>query len=255
MLYNTEAVVIRSIAYGETHAIVTLLTPSGKVAAMAKGAKKPQSRLTAGVQLCVHGMYSIYQKTGMGTLSQAEVLNSYRSLREQLEMAAYAAYFCELVAAVSDDRPNGDARVYRLFLGALNRLTQAGENPALTARVWEAKVLRLLGASPDWRECVRCQVTLADGIVYSPAEGGFLCPSCARNLHGLGKPVIPVPAGIARILEMMTGVPWERLGQVNLNPRTQASLKQVLQFQMTEFAGLSLKSLEFLNSLDEWSTT
>lgn len=255
MLYNTEAVVIRSIAYGEAHAIVTLLTPSGKVAAMAKGAKKPQSRLSAGVQLCVHGMYSIYQKTGMGTLSQAEVLNSYRSLREQLEMAAYAAYFCEIAAAVSEDRPNGDSRVYKLFLGALTRLTQPGENPALTARVWEAKALRLLGASPDWRQCVRCQGSLDEAIVYSPSEGGFLCHHCAENFRGLRKPVIPVSVGIARILEMMTGVPWDRLGQVTLNPRTQATVKQVLQFQMTEFAGLSLKSLQFLNSLDEWSTT
>lgn len=251
MLYNTEAVVIRSMTYGETHAIVTLLTPSGKVAAMARGAKKPQSRLTAGVQVCVHGVYSIYQRTGMGTLSQVEVLNSYRPLREQLELAAYAAYFCELAANAAEDRPNGSNAVYSLFLGALERLNTGEDNPSLIARVWEAKSLRLLGASPNWQHCVRCERPLEDSVAYSPLDGGILCGTCSA----LRQPssLFGINSSVPRILETMSRVPWERLGKVSLNPSTQAMIQRVLQNQLTEYAGLSLKSLTFLNSLESFS--
>lgn len=252
MVYNTEAVVIRSITYGETHAIVTLLTPLGKVSALARGAKKPQSRLTAGVQVCVHGLYSIHQRTGMGTISQVEVLNSYRGLREQLEAAAYAAYFCELAAGAADDRPNGNQATFNLFVGALQRLNLDIENMTLIARVWEAKVLRLLGASPQWLSCVRCGRALTDAATYSSyssRDGGLLCHMCSEERPAAS--LYRVSRVVPRILDAMSRVPWERLGTISLTPSTLAMVEHVLQVQLTEYAGLSLKSLQFLRSLDQ----
>lgn len=249
MLFNTEAIVIRSVAYGEAHAIVTLLTPTGKLAAMAKGAKKPQSRLTAGAQLCVQGMYSIAQRSGMGTISQVEVLNSYRSLRGRLDSAAYAAYFCELAGVVAEDRPYGSQTVYHLLVGSLERLNHRQESPDLTARVWEAKALRLLGASPDWRACVKCDGSLAPPLFYSPRDGGLLCMQCGLSLPANALK-IPVTSNVPKVLHAMAAVPWERLGNISLQDSTKELVRRILQIQLTEHAGVSLKSLEFLNTLD-----
>ncbi|WDL96346.1 DNA repair protein RecO [Alicyclobacillus sp. ALC3] len=265
MNYNTEAVVVRATAYGETHTIVNLLTPSGIVAAMARGAKKPQSRLSAGVQLCVRGMYALYQNRGMGQLNQVEVLDARRTLREDLERAAYAAYFCELVGAVAEERPHGSSAVYTQFNGALDRLTRGsgygqsdatgyGTAPAIVARIWEAKVLRMLGASPTWTRCARCGAELVQGGWYSPEEGGCVCGSCktADDAAGSRRQGIALQRALPRVLESFSVIPWERLGDVRLTAQSVRTLDNVLRTQMFDYAGLSLKSREILQSLTEW---
>ncbi|QSO46101.1 DNA repair protein RecO [Alicyclobacillus mengziensis] len=272
MLYNTEAYVIRTIPYGETHAIVTLLTPSGTIAAMARGAKKPQSRLAGGVQLCVRAMYTLYQGRGMGNIQQLEVVDSYRKLREELHLSAYGAYFCELVAACSEERPNGSEAVYRWFGAALDRLRDMRDKPQVVARIWEAKVLRLIGASPNWDACVRCHQPFGrDTAYYLPGEGGFVCSSCFETKQqeslvleemaqetvfpaSSTRGAVAVPGTVPRILAQFSSVPWERIGTVKLGSNTEDAIRRVLRLQLHDYGGLSLKSRDFVDSIDElWS--
>jgi len=248
LLYNTEAVVIRSIKYGETHAIVTLLTPSGTVAAMARGAKKPQSKLASGTRLCAQGVYAIYQNTGMGTLQQVELQETRRGLHERLDLAAYAAYFCELVGAIAEPRPTGAQATYNLFVGALDRLMAAPETCSITARIWETKVLYAVGSSPDWTTCVRCGEALSEGYVYSATDGGLLCPACQPLRRG--NTLLVVPPAFHRVLDSFLRVPWHRFGNITLSSSTQTALKTVLYMQLQGFAGIALKSRAVLESLD-----
>lgn len=247
MLYNTEAVVIRTMKYGEAHAILTLLTPQGTLAAMARGAKKPQSKLASSTRLGVQGVYAVYQNTGMGTISQAEVQVSRRLLHERLDLAAYAAYFCELVSTVAEPRPNGSSATYTLFTGALDRLLMSPDECAVTARIWEAKVLHMLGASPRWTSCAVCGQWLETSCAYSPVEGGLLCSACAALRQ---TSYIAVPPSLHRVLDGFVRVPWHRLGTIRLSHQTKRALKTVLQIQLETFAGIDLKSRTVLESLD-----
>ncbi len=255
MLYNTEAIVIRSIRYGETNAIVTLLTPAGTVAAMARGAKKPQSRLAASVQLCAQGIYQLYQGSGMGTIQQAELLQSRRSLHEDIVLAAYAAYFCELVQAVAEERPNGSEAVFHLLEAGLDRLSVKPEEAGLTAMLWETKVLHLLGASPDWSRCVDCSMPLSDQgksdaeVYYSPYAGGLLCEQCGRRRRQTESTQL-VPAATAAILTAFVRTPWSKVGNVRLSQPVQMAVRRILRTQLLEFAGLSPKSMKFLDDLN-----
>ncbi|MCL6599157.1 MAG: DNA repair protein RecO [Alicyclobacillus macrosporangiidus] len=232
MLYNVEGIVIRTVAYGETHAVVTLLTPAGTLGAMARGAKKPQSRLAAGIQFCVQGIYTVYQGRGMGNLQQVEITRSRRGLREHLDKAAYAAYFCELAASASETYPHGSESLFTQFSALLDRLEEGRDDPEVLARMWEAKILYMLGAAPDWLHCAACGApfgaganggavadattsgtgTAMDGRVvvsgtaprpealgYSPVHGGLVCPRC-RDMPAAprtdGTPNAPLSPGI-----------------------------------------------------------
>ncbi|SFU93500.1 DNA repair protein RecO [Alicyclobacillus macrosporangiidus] len=230
MLYNVEGIVIRTVAYGETHAVVTLLTPAGTLGAMARGAKKPQSRLAAGIQFCVQGIYTVYQGRGMGNLQQVEITRSRRGLREHLDKAAYAAYFCELAASASETYPHGSASLFNQFTALLDRLEEGRDDPEVLARMWETKILYLLGAAPDWLRCAACGSPLGAGTHgsgatnaatsgtgtdggrdgsgaapspaapgYSPVHGGLICPRC-REMPAApgpdGKPLVSPGPGI-----------------------------------------------------------
>ena len=256
MFYNTEGIVLRTIAYGESHVIVTLLTPAGRVAVLARGAKKPQSRLRASTQLLTRGMYSITQHTGMGTLGQAEVLDTYRGVRENLEMAAYAAYFCELTDAAAEDRPHGSQNLYQQFSGAIHRLQDGKDSPQVVARVWETKVLRMVGASPVWDLCVRCGQPLSGVVNYRSKVGGFLCVQCTEKTdqEGLGKGFFStLPATLSQVLARFADTPWERLGSIHLKSENLRRLDQILRVQLTDYAGISLRSRRVLDSLEEFS--
>lgn len=242
---------MKSLPYGESHAILTLLTPEGTVALMARGAKKPQSRLAAAVQMCAHGMYSIYQGNGMGTLKQAELINSNRKIQEQLELAAYAAYFCELVLIVSEPRPNGSALGFRFLQAVLKRMGGDGENPSTLARVWETKVLQMLGAAPDWTHCIQCQNVLSEGYQYSPRDGGFLCAPCRFQNVNATKVLqfLKVPHATAKVLAAFSQVPIHKMGNINVSETTLTAVKQVLAIQLKDFAGVYPKSRQVLESL------
>lgn len=246
LIYNTEGIVIRSIPYGETHAIISLLTPSGTVSAMARGAKRPKSKLLAGTQLCVEGVYTLYQNSGMGNVQQFELINSRRPLREHLDLAAYAAYFCELTSASSEERPAGSTALYTQFLAALDRLVLMRDDPSDVARIWEVKILHKLGVAPNWEECVACGSDCRASTYYSSWDGGFLCDECASTRHR----GVKVPRGLPILLKRMTRVPFERLGEIRLAEPTKRALSTVLRAQLTEFAGLSLKSASILDALD-----
>jgi DNA repair protein RecO (recombination protein O) len=247
VLYNTEGIVIKSIAYGETHAIMTLLTPSGVVAVMARGAKKPQSRLRAGSTLCAKGIYSIYKRSGMGNLEQVDVVQTHRLFHEHLDLAAYAAYFCELAGAAGEEPSIGSGAFYKLFDTLLERLHQNPEDGEILARIWETKVLYILGAAPDWNCCVYCGQTLSRTYFYSPENGGFICEDCSSKPH-LSR-LIKAPSRVAHVLQQFVKVPFDRLGHVSLSESTRKSIKLILSNQLLEFAGLSLKSRTVLESL------
>ena len=67
MLNKWEGIVFRTIPYGESNKIVTLFTrEAGKVTAMARGAKKPRSKLAAVTQPFTHGSFLIRKGRGMG---------------------------------------------------------------------------------------------------------------------------------------------------------------------------------------------
>lgn len=247
MLYNTEAIVVKVVRYGETHAIVTLLTPTGLVTAMAKSALKPQSRLSAGARLCAQGTYFLYQGKGMGNIQQVQLVASRRRLHEDLEAAAYAAYFSELVLHASPERADGDPAMFRQFQALLDAL-QTGEHAReLLARIFETKISRWVGVSPTWTHCIRCHEPLTNMIRYHTKEGGLICGYCFHP--GEERVSFPVTDQTGKLLHLFERTNIAKLGQVTISLATMRALKQTLFYQLTDFAGLYLKSRSVLDQI------
>ncbi|MGE0992705.1 DNA repair protein RecO, partial [Bacillus sp. GMa5/2] len=77
MFQKVEGIVIRTTDYGETNKIVTIFSRElGKISAMARGAKKPKSRLASVSQLMTHGHFLIQMGSGLGTLQQGEIIST-----------------------------------------------------------------------------------------------------------------------------------------------------------------------------------
>src|ERR1700730_15760005 len=105
MLQKCEGIVIRATDYGETNKVITLYTREwGKFGVMARGAKKPNSRLSAVTQLFTHGYFLVQKGSGLGSLQQGEMITSMRAIREDIFLTAYSSYIVELTDKSTDDR-------------------------------------------------------------------------------------------------------------------------------------------------------
>ncbi|MFC4076725.1 DNA repair protein RecO [Salinithrix halophila] len=250
MLVKTEGVVLRTRDYGESNKIVVLFTRErGKLPAMARGAKKPKSRLGAATQPFTWGQFLYFAGSGMATLSQADIIKSHYPLRSDLFLTAYAAYLAELLDKMTEEKEPSPV-LYDLFLSTLNHLEE-GVDPDILCRIFELKVLETAGYRPRLNGCLFCS-GVKGPLAFSITLGGILCHDCASR----DPKAIPLSPASARILSQLQRITPDRLGQVQIKEETKSQLEQVIRRFLEEYTELKLKSRAFLDRLKkDWESS
>lgn len=195
-LYRDEAVVLRSIRLGEADRIVTLLTPRyGKVRAVAKGVRRTKSRFGGRLEPLSHVSVLCWKGRELDIVTQAEVLDTFRAVREDLERLSAASAMLEVADQVSQEGQPGP-QLHNMLVGALRTLASGpasrpapGSGPlpgaappaALIVPAFFWKLLVLEGSAPVLSACARCGAT-ADLVAFDLGEGGVLCRTCRRGV-------------------------------------------------------------------------
>ncbi|MFK9091422.1 DNA repair protein RecO [Bacillus salipaludis] len=246
MLQKCEGIVIRTTDYGETNKIVTLFTREwGKVGVMARGAKKPNSRLSSITQLFTHGYYLVQRGTGLGSLQQGEIATSLRSIGEDIFLTAYASYIVELTDKCTEEKKPNPYH-FELLYQTLNYMNE-GYDPDILMNIYEMKMLNVMGLYPILNQCSVCGLT--DGhFSFSIREGGFICHRCL--------PKDPYhfklsPASV-KLLRLFYYFDLSRLGNITVKNETKEELKKIITAYYEEYSGLHLKTKKFLNSMDQF---
>jgi len=176
-LYRDQGVVLRTIRLGESDRIVTLVTQAhGKVRAVAKGVRKTKSRFGGRLEPTSHVSLLLYEGRELD-LTQAEALDHFRVIREDLDRLARATTMLEAVDQVAQERQPG-ARLYQMLVGALRAL--AAHNAPLLVPGFFLKLLALEGFQPILDGCASCG-TPEPLVAFDLVVGGALCPACARG--------------------------------------------------------------------------
>jgi DNA repair protein RecO (recombination protein O) len=246
MLQKCEGIVIRSTDYGETNKIITIYTREwGKIGFMARGAKKPNSRLSAITQLFTYGYFLVQRGSGLGSLQQGEIISSMRSIREDIFLTAYSSYLVELTDKGTDEKkPN--PFLFELLYQTLNYLNEGYDQDVLV-NIYEMKMLNVMGLYPILNQCSVCGCT--DGhFSFSIREGGFLCHRCLEKdpYH------FKISQATAKLLRLFYYIDLSRLGNISLKPETKAELKKVISTYYDEYSGLHLKTKKFLDSMNQF---
>lgn len=177
-LYRDEGIALRNYRLGEADRIVTFLTPlHGKVRAVAKGVRKTKSRLGARVEPLSHVALLCWKGRELDVVSQAEVLDSFRALREDLTRLGPAITMLEIADQVAQEG-HPAPELFQLVLGALRALEQSSSAVVLGAFCF--KLLALEGVGPVVDRCTRCGGD-APLVAFDAEVGGFLCAGCRRG--------------------------------------------------------------------------
>lgn len=245
---KTEGIVLRAIDYGETNKIVTLLTVKyGKIAVLAKGANKPQSRLVSVTQPFVHGHWLLYGgNSGMFSVSQAEVIDSFRIIKGDLNRSAYAACLAELSDRVMEERtPYPGA--FQFLLHMFQHLSD-GKDPEVLLRIAEMKILYAAGIQPDLTRCAHCGRQLDTAVRFSVRQGGPLCGQC----HESDPYAMWIKPPVLKLMRLFQGIDISRLGVINVGDDVKQQLDKLQRQYLEEQGGIYLKSRQFLDQLNKY---
>lgn len=244
MLKKIEGIVIRTTDYGESHKVVAIFSrEAGKISAMARGAKKTNSRLSAVSQPFTYGYFLIQTGKGLGTLQQGEIISSLRGIKEDIFKTAYATYLVELVdRSTQNNEPN--PFLFELLFQSLNYISD-DYDPAIITHIFEMKMLHVLGLYPELRQCAVCGNTEGK-FGFSIKENGLICHRCMdKDPHHL-----PLSPGAIKLLRLFYFFDLNRLGKISVKDETKKELKQAIDLYYEEYSGLHLKSKRFLDQMD-----
>ncbi len=176
---KTEAIVLRSMRYGEADRILHLYTPgSGRVGAIAKGVRRTRSRFGGRLEPFFRVRLVLYEGRGeLLTVTAAETVDPHPRLREHAAGLDSAARACDAVGRIFETT-EPHAAVYNLLC---NQLALLDSDPAqathANALAFRMKLLIAAGLTPQLAACASCGA--AEHLVgFSAAAGGVVCSAC-----------------------------------------------------------------------------
>jgi DNA repair protein RecO (recombination protein O) len=185
---KTQAIVLRSIRYGEADRILHLYTPHhGRISAIAKGARRARSRFGARLEPFFHLRLVLHEgRSELHTVTSADTVAAHPALRESAATLDSAARACDAVSRLFEtSEPHPE--VFRLLTNQLALLcthpAQAGPANGLAFRL---KLLLAAGIVPQLGSCAVCgESEHLQG--FSAAAGGVVCASCQAAAFDIGE--------------------------------------------------------------------
>jgi DNA repair protein RecO (recombination protein O) len=186
-LYREQGVVLRTYRLGEADRIVVLLTQGeGKVRAVAKGVRKTKSRFGGRLEPFSHVDLSLYRGRELDIITQAEVVNPFRFLRDDYDRLVAGAAMLEAADQVAQEREPA-VRIFLLLVRALRALDSSPREPAVVLDAFLLKLMAIEGYRPMLTECAGCG-RHSELRAFSAVRGGALCASCRNGGESLLDP-------------------------------------------------------------------
>jgi DNA repair protein RecO (recombination protein O) len=245
--YQTEAVIIKKTKLGEADSILTLYTLDiGKTQAVARGVRRPKSKLAGHLELLTHSLVSFARGRNLDTIAGSQTINSFLALKSNLELASYALYALELVNQFTADHIENHP-LFQLIVNALQQLEQSSD-PELVLRHFELHLLDEVGYRPQLQHCVSCHRSLQPVINrFSPSMGGVLCTDCAVS-HPYAR---SLSLNALKVLRLMQGSEHSVLNRLRLDAGLQQELETVMRGYIRYLLERDVKSTAWLDSLRE----
>jgi len=142
--YKAEGIVIKRRNVGEADRLLTIFTKThGKIIVKAKGIRKISSRRSAHVELLNLVQVSLYRGQSLPILTEAQSINNFPSVKENLKSVGIAYHICELVDSLCPENQE-NSRVFALLLKILAELEEKELAPGILEK-FEKELLLSLG--------------------------------------------------------------------------------------------------------------
>ncbi len=243
--YRAEAIVLGHIEYGEADRILTLFTlEKGKISALARGIRKIRSRKAGHLEPFTHVNLFLAKGRNLDIITQAETIDPFMGLREDLQQVAFASYLVELLDRFTYEEGQ-NVGLFRLLAGSLKRLAHH-PNPETVIHYYEIRLLDLLGFRPQLFTCIDCDRPIKhENQAFSPLGGGVVCPKCQAKRSeawSLDKEVL-------RYWRHFQRSKWQTISTVSIPKAIESGMADLVERYLTYILERKLNTPDFLRQV------
>ncbi|HHV38439.1 MAG TPA: DNA repair protein RecO [Tepidimicrobium sp.] len=245
---RVNGIVTREIRFKETSKILTLYTDDyGRISVMARGAYNPKSTLIANTQIFSHNAYSLHKGRNFYYINQADVLDSFYTIREDIGRMMYGSYLLELInlSTAEEDR---NEKLYFLLLKGLKVLSNTQEDFLKLIVSYELKYISFLGYRPALDRCMACGDKDLKVAGFSITRGGIVCSNCRK--------VEPhceyMDIGVYRAMKLLLYTPLDEVFAIDISKDTMFNLHRIMiKYILDRIDRKQFNSLNILSSINK----
>ena len=251
-IQKTEGILLRRQDIRETSLILTFYTRDfGKIKGIVRGVRGPRSTCGGGnMEIFALDEIVFYErrKSDIFTISQCDLVDFFSHIRESLEKLSYASYLVELLDSVTA-LGDKNQEAFDLLVNSLKLL--AGEriecSTKRVARIFEIKLLHLLGLMPSLKDCVNCGGVVDGSSKFSFRHGGLICKKCFQA----DREARPILQGTVKFIEHIRLLPFEGVVRIKVASEVGHELERILRKFLDYHIERRLKTVEFLQIIEK----
>lgn len=250
--FVTDAINLKSYNLSESDKIIVMYSKDkGLIKGVAKGVKKPKSKLGARMDLLVANTLMLHKGRNLDTICQAEVLNTFKKTRQDIDKIFYSMYATEVVNnfGLEDDPSSGV--IYNLLYKTLDTISSANSKVEILIAVikFQLKMMIECGFSIEFEKCLCCNSDIKDETMYFvPQLGGIVCKDCAKKIYHNKK---QMPYKLRDFFKQMSVNDFDQKGEyeTKANEKVCTVTFEVLKDYITMKSPKKFKSTEILQEV------
>ena len=246
MLVKQKGIIIKTVDYGESDKIITILNEHGaKVSLMARRAKKNKTGLQASTQLFVYGLFIYSKWRGMGTLTSVDVMEQNYHIQMDLYKSSYTALCAETVERALDEQQVSKS-YYDLLLFVMTKIAE-GTSAQLMSIIVLLKCMPAYGIHARFNHCVRTGDTDQSKLAaYSFKFDGAVSSAVLAD----DTTAMRVQNRTLYLLDILLTLPISKMNALNIHQDILDEMSTLIILIYKEYAGMYFRSQKLINQLN-----
>ncbi len=260
-LVSFPALVIRESDFGENDKLVTLLCAErGRITVNIKGGKSLKNKNSACAQLFCYSDFTLKEKNGFYTLSEASLIRQFFEVRSSLENFALAQYISEVCCSISVENESS-TELLSLALNTLHLLCKGEKDRDFIKAVFELRLLSISGFCPDLTGCSLCRRAEHE-IFYLDVMNGYLrCGDCfgseedmrERQISAVSVLILPIERSVIAAMRYVVSSSPKKIFSFSLDEDELNDFSSVCEKYLINQLERGFKTLDFYKRVKKLS--
>lgn len=240
--YTVTGMVLSAQPVGEYDKRLVILTrEKGKIAAFAKGVRRPGNSQMAGSRPFSFGEFDLFEGRSSYTVAGMRIQNYFDELAADLEGAMYGCYFLEFAGYYARENVDGSEMI-KLLYQSFRALLKVAIPNELVRRIFELKLMTINGEYPNVFSCMSCNSENENFHYFDFEKNGFICDKCISK-HSFAMPIMEATSYTLQYIITST---IERLYTFTIKEEVLKELEAIMDRELERFIDKKMNSLEIL---------
>jgi len=240
---HIKGIITRCTNYKEADRIFTLISDNGIMKFIARGAKKPSSRLSGHIEPLNYVTLYYRPSKSLNSVSQVESINSFLEIKKEYNLILKAQYMMELSESLSSENED-NSYILSLLISTLSNI-HSSKIPDLDILIFEFELLKYQGFGIRLFDCTNCNKKLERSDHYfSSKAGGFYCEDCFES-EEIHHESIKVTIEQQLLLRTISRKKYKDLINLNLVEKEINNCRKLIQKSVQDIIGVQLKTVKF----------